>query len=52
MPLESLLTKLKKDKFKKPITVVVNARSLKVGHDKSMMDNLKETKDFYTKYYL
>ena len=51
MPLESLLTKLKKDKFKKPVTVVADARKLKVGHDKSMMDNLKEVKDFYEKYY-
>jgi sugar phosphate isomerase/epimerase len=52
LPLESLLTKLKKDKYKKPISVVVNPRELKVGHDKKMLDNLKAIKDFYAKYYL
>ncbi len=51
MPLESLLTKLKKDKYKKPVVVVVDARKLKVGHDKLMMTNLKTVKDFYEKYY-
>lgn len=52
MPLESLLLKLKKDKFKEPISVMVNAKELKVGHDKKVIDNLKAVKSFYEKYYL
>lgn len=52
LPLESLLTKLKKDKFKEPVSVLVNPKDLGVGHDKKVLDNLKAIKSFYEKYYL
>lgn len=50
MPLESFLTKLKKDGYDKDISLVVRPKSLSAGDDKVMMKNLEKTRKFYDKY--
>ncbi len=52
LPLESLLTKLKKDAFQNPIILNVDSKVMGVGHDKKVNENLKKARDFVVKYYL
>jgi len=52
LPIESLLTALKKDDIDIPISSVVHAR-LVSNHDKNqVIENLKAMKAYYDKYYL
>lgn len=50
MPLESFLTKLKKDKYAHDLSLVVRPKALAAGDDKILMRSLKQSKDFYDKY--
>jgi sugar phosphate isomerase/epimerase len=51
LPLESLLTKLKKDNYKNAISLIVDPRVLNVGNDEKLLATLKEIKDFYQKFF-
>ncbi len=51
IPLESLLTKLKKDKYKGDVSVLVRPQDMKVGKDKEVLEKLGEIKSFYENYF-
>lgn len=51
MPLESLLTKLKKDKYQGDISIIVQPKKLHAGHDKKVLKELKDIKSFHDKYF-
>lgn len=51
LPLESLLTHLKRDKYNNPISIIVKPAKLHVGHEKKMMETLASIKDFCEQYY-
>jgi sugar phosphate isomerase/epimerase len=50
MPLESFLTKLKKDNYENDISVVVRPKALAAGDDKIVERSLKQSMDFVKKY--
>lgn len=50
MPVESFLTKLKKDKYSHSVSLLVKPRALEAGNDKAMMKNLDKVKKFYDRY--
>lgn len=50
LPIESLLTKLKKDEYKFDLSLFVTPRSVMAGNDKNMMKNLEKMKKFIEKY--
>ncbi|MGE3279213.1 MAG: sugar phosphate isomerase/epimerase family protein [Candidatus Altimarinota bacterium] len=50
MPLESFLTKLKRDEYDKDISLVVRPKSISAGDDKAVMKNLQRARKFYDKY--
>jgi len=52
LPIESLLTKLKTDKFPGAISIKVSPHKLHAGNDEKMLDSLKDIKKFYEKYYI
>lgn len=51
LPLESLLTKLKKDSFKGAISIRVNGKELGEGDEEKVLKNLEKIKDFINQYY-
>jgi sugar phosphate isomerase/epimerase len=51
LPLESLLAKLKQDKYPGAISIKVNPKFLGAGDDEEVIKSLKECKEFYEKYY-
>lgn len=51
MPLESFLTKLKKDKYSQHISLVVRPKALAAGDDKIVIRSLKQSKKFFDKYF-
>lgn len=50
MPLESFLTKLKKDKYAHDISLVVRPKALAAGDDKIVMRSLEQSLKFYKRY--
>lgn len=52
VPLESLLTKLKEDKYKYAVSLRIKPAELKAGDDKKVMEKLAEAKEFYERYFL
>lgn len=50
MPLESLLTKLKKENYSYDITLLVRPKALSVGDDKAVLKNLEKARKFYDRY--
>jgi len=50
LPIESLLTKLKKDNYKFDVALTVTPRAVGAGDDKLCMKNLERVKKFYDKY--
>ena len=50
MPLESFLTKLKKDQFEYDVSLVVRPKALAAGDDKIVMRSLEQSIAFYKKY--
>lgn len=50
MPLESLLTKLKRDGYEHDISLLVRPKLVSAGDDKVMMKNLEKARKFYDKY--
>jgi sugar phosphate isomerase/epimerase len=52
LPLESFLTKLSQDKFPGTISIKVNPKFLSAGDDEKLMKHLKETKEFYEKFFI
>jgi sugar phosphate isomerase/epimerase len=50
MPLESLLTKLTKDKFEGFVSVLVTPKEMMVGKDESVLKQLEKARKFYEKY--
>lgn len=51
LPLESLLAKLKQDKYPGAISIKVKPKFLEAGNDEKVLKRLKECKEFYEKYY-
>lgn len=51
MPLESFLTKLKKDEYKGHLSLVVRPRALGVGDDRILVRSLEKSVEFVRKYY-
>lgn len=52
VPLESLLTKLKEDKYRYAISLRIKATELRAGDDQEVMKRLGEAKGFYERYFL
>jgi len=52
LPIESLLTKLKTDKFPGAISVKIHPHNMHAGKDEKMLEELKNIKKFYEKYYV
>jgi len=50
MPLESFLTKLKRDEYDKDISLVVRPKLVAAGDDKMVVKNLAKARKFYDKY--
>ena len=50
LPLESLLSKLKKDKFKGAVSLRVKPKNFHVGNEEKMLDSLKSSLKFCRKY--
>lgn len=50
MPLESLLTKLNKDKYEFDVSLVVRPKTLSCGNDEELRKSLQKTLRFYNKY--
>lgn len=50
MPLESFLTKLKRDQYEHDLSLVVRPKALAAGDDKILQRSLKQSVDFYQKY--
>ncbi len=50
MPLESFLTKLKRDNYEHDISMVVRPKALAAGDDKILQRSLKQSMDFLRKY--
>ncbi|MDA1060296.1 MAG: TIM barrel protein [bacterium] len=51
LPLESLLTKLRQDKYPGAIALKILPRHLKVGDDETVLEELGRAKKFFDKYY-
>jgi len=51
MPLESFLTKLKEDKYPGAISIKILPKNLHAGEDDKVVDDLKDVKKYYDKYY-
>ncbi len=51
MPLESLLTKLKQDKYPGAISVKIQPKYLHAGEDDKVVEDLVKIKKYYDKYY-
>jgi sugar phosphate isomerase/epimerase len=52
LPLESFLTKLKQDDFPGTISMKVNPKFLDAGVDEKLVENLKDMKKYYDKYFV
>jgi sugar phosphate isomerase/epimerase len=51
IPIESFLTKLKQDGFRGAISIKVNGKYMNTGDDEKVMEELKEMKKYYDKYF-
>ncbi len=51
LPLESLLTKLRQDKYPGAIALKILPKHLKVGKDETVLEELERAKKFFDKYY-
>jgi sugar phosphate isomerase/epimerase len=51
LPLESLLTKLKKDNFKGALSIRVNGKELGEGDETKVINHLVKIKEFVSQYY-
>ncbi|MBD3360939.1 TIM barrel protein [Candidatus Peregrinibacteria bacterium] len=51
MPLESFLTKLKQDKYPGALSMKILPKYLHAGEDEKVVDELKDIKKYYEKYY-
>ncbi len=51
LPLESLLTKLKKDNYQGALSVRVSGHDLGEGHEDKVLEHLKRIKEFVQEYY-
>jgi len=52
LPLESFLTKLKKDEYEGPISLKLNLEDIGGDNLKKVIKNVKKCKEFYDKYFL
>ncbi|MBU1446439.1 sugar phosphate isomerase/epimerase [Patescibacteria group bacterium] len=52
LPLESFLTKLSQDEFPGTISIKVNPKFLNAGDDEKLLKHLKDTKEFYEKFFI
>ncbi len=51
LPIESFLTKLKQDNYKGILSIKVNPKTLNVGKDEKVLNELKNQKEFYETYF-
>ena len=51
LPVESLLTKLARENFRGDFTLKIAPENMDAGNDKKMLDNLKDAKEVFEKYF-